>query len=65
MRLQDRTSNSANGTKANSMSSISLPSMVRERSSMNLGARWINKKARKRWRKRTRKREIEKERERE
>jgi len=48
MRLQDRTSNSANGTKANSMFSISLPSMVRKRSSMNLGARWINKKARKR-----------------
>lgn len=44
MRLQDRTSNSANGTKANGAFSVSLLSMVRERSSMNPGARWINEK---------------------
>lgn len=40
MRLQDRTSNSANGVFF-----VSLPSMVGERSSMNPGARWTNKKS--------------------
>lgn len=42
MRLHDRTSNTTSGTKVNCVFADLLPSMVQERSSVRLGARWTD-----------------------